>query len=243
MARGPRDLTRAPVRRLAAGAGLLATLGCRASERPPLPDTPPAPPPATAQTAPARDEPPALTVALLDSVPYENELTSGVLRRVAVRTPAHTDTLLGILVDARPVVVGDSAVHGIRAEENLFVELFTYDARTRRTRTFPAPAEWVPHAVPKLAPDGRHVAYLAQDARGRGYGAVATVPDGRVIYRGPPATMLETDAGVDAVAWTDADRFEIRIDLTHRVGGTQRLRGSLRPLRVVVDTVRPLPAR
>ncbi|GLC25908.1 hypothetical protein [Roseisolibacter agri] len=212
------------------GACLAATLGCRASETPPTPDT-------------ARHDPSALTVALVDSVPYENELTNGFLRRVEVRTPAHTDTLLGILVDARPVVLGDSVVHGIRAEENLFVELFTYDARTRRTRTFPTPADWVPHAVPKLAPDGRHVAYLAQDAQGQGHGAVATVPDGRVVYRGPPATMLETDAGVDAITWTDADRFEIRIDLTYQVGGTQRLRGTLRPLRVDVDTLRPLPAR
>ena len=60
---------------------------------------------------------------------------------------------------------------------------------------------------------------------------------------GPPATMLETDAGVDTIGWLDADRFEIRIDLTYQVGGTQRLRGTLGPLRVVVDTLRPLPAR
>ena len=230
MAGGPRDLTSLPVLRLAVGACILSTLGCRASETPPTPAT-------------ARHDTPALTVALVDSVPYANELTDGFLRRVVVRTRAHTDTLLGILVDALPVVVGDTVVHGIRAEENQFVELFTYDARTRRTRTFPVPADWVPHAVPKLAPDGRHVAYLAQDAQGQGYGAVATVPDGRVVYRGPPATMLETDAGVDAISWTDADRFEIRIDLSYQVGGTQRLRGTLRPLRVAVDTLRPLPAR
>ena len=228
------------MRRLAVRACILATLGCRATETPRLPDTPQV---TEQQSAPVRDRSPSLSVALIDSMPYENELTSGFLRRVAVRAGARTDTLLGVLVDAPPVVVGDTVVHGIRAEENLFVELFTYDARTRRTRTFPAPADWVPHAVPKLAPDGRHVAYLAQDAKGQGYGAVATVPDGRVVYRGPAATMLETDAGVDAITWADADRFEIRIDLTYQVGGTQRLRGTLQPLRVVVDTLRPLPAR
>lgn len=218
---------------------ILAVVACRASETPRAPDTQQ---PAL-QPAPPRREASSLTVALIDSVPYENELTSGFLRRVAVHAGAHTDTLLGVLVADTPVVVGDTVVHGIRAEENLVVELFTYDARTRRTRTFPAPADWVPHAVPRLAPDGRHVAYLAQDAKGQGHGVVATVPDGRVVYRGPPATMLETDAGVDATTWADSNHFEIRIDLTYQVGGTQRLRGTLQPLRVVVDTLRPLPAR
>ncbi len=182
-----------------------------------------------------------MVAVLADSVPYANELTDGVLHRVVVRTPTHVDTLPDVLAAAPPVVVGDSLVLGIRAEENLVVGLYAYDVRTRRTRRLPAPPDWVPHAVPELAPDGRHVAYLAQSPTGAGHGVVATVPDGRVIYRGPPATMLETDAGVDGIRWEAADRFEIRLDLTYQVGGTQRLRGTLSPLRVVVDTVRPAP--
>ena len=206
-------------------AGLAIASACRASDTPP--------PGSRA----------AVAVALGDSVAYENELTSGVLRRVVVRTPGHTDTLPGILVDAPPVVVGDSVVYGIRAEENLVAGLFAFDVRTRRTRRLPPPPDWVPHAVPRLSPDGRHLAYLAQDSAGRGYGVVATVPEGRVVHRGPPATMLETDAGVDAIAWDGPTRFEIRIDLSYRTGGTQRARGSLAPMTVVVDTLRPAPAR
>jgi hypothetical protein len=170
-------------------------------------------------------------------VPYENELESGVLHRVAVRAGGQVDTLDGILTAWTPVVAGDSVVHGIRAEESRVVGLFAHDVRTGRTRLLPPQPEWVSHAVPRIAPDGRHVAYLAQAATGIGYGAVATLPDGRVIYRGPPAELLETDAGVDTIEWLDAGRFVMLFDMSYRVGGTQRLRGTVDPLRVDVDTV------
>lgn len=212
-------------------APLAALAGCGPGDAPPPP--PPPPPAAT----------PAVTVALVDSVPFENALTDGVLHRVAVRTAAGVDTLPGVLTAAMPVVVGDSVVYGLRREEDRHVGLFAFDARTRRTRPLPAPPDWVAFAVPRLAPDGRHLAYLAQDSAGRGHGTVVSVPDGARVYRGPAATMLETDAGVDAIDWPAADRFEIRIDLTYQVGGTQRIRGRIAPpataVDVVVDTVRP----
>lgn len=194
-----------------------------------------------ATIAPDSASRPAVEAFLADSVPYVNELTDGVLHRVVVRSATRTHTLPGILAATPPVVVGDSLVVGIRAEENRVVGLFTHDVRTGGTRAIPAPPDWVSHAVPALAPDGRHIAYLAQLPTGEGQGVVATVPAGRVVFRGPPARMLETDAGVDGIAWTDATRFEIRVDLTYQVGGTQRLRGTLAPLRVVVDTIRPAP--
>jgi hypothetical protein len=59
----------------------------------------------------------------------------------------------------------------------------------------------------------------------------------RAVLRGPAVPMLETDAGVDSVAWLDADRFELRIDMSQTVGGTLRLRGTVRPPRLAVDTV------
>lgn len=181
---------------------------------------------------------PGVEVALVDSVPYENELESGVLHRVVVRTGGRADTLADVLTAWTPVVAGDSVVYGIRAEESLVVGLFAHDVREGRTRILPPLPEWVSHAVPRIAPDGRHVAYLAQSGTGAGYGAVATLPEGRVIYRGPPAQLLETDAGVEAIEWVDARRFEMLVDMSYLVGGVQRLRGTVDPLRVDVDTVR-----
>jgi hypothetical protein len=225
-----------------AAALLLLAVACRPADQPPTPGSAPASPAQQADTsAPNAGHRGPARAVLVDSVPYANELTDGVLHRVAVHTATGVDTLDGILADAPPVVVGDSVVYGIRAGENLVVGLFAHDVRTGRTRRLPAPPDWIPFAVPRLSPDGRHLAYLAQSPTGQGSGVVATVPDGRVIYRGPPATLLETDASIDAVRWEDANRFEIRVDLTYQVGGTQRLRGTVDPLRVVVDTVRPAP--
>ncbi|MGZ8377181.1 MAG: hypothetical protein ACXW61_04730 [Gemmatirosa sp.] len=230
------------MRRPFAHLSMLLAAACGTADRSPGSDTPT---PDTGQPyatiAPGHATPPAVEAFLVDSVPYENELADGVLRRVAVRAAGRVDTLPGILAAAAPVVVGDSVVVGVQARENLVEGLYAHDVRTRQTRMLPAPPDWVPHAVPELSPDGRHLAYLTQAPTGEGHGVVATVPAGRVVYRGPPATMLETDAGVDAVRWEDAGRFAIRIDLTYRVGGTQRLRGTVAPLHVVVDTVRPTP--
>lgn len=197
-----------------------------------------------AACAPAAPEAsrPGVTVTLVDSVPYANDLTDGVLRRVAVRAGGRVDTLADVLVAEAPALAGDTLVVGVAAEEDRVAGLFVHDVRAGRTRRVALPAGLVPHGRPAVAPDGRHVAYLAQTPEGMGYGAVATVPEGRVVLRGPPAPMLETDAGVDGVAWHDAARFEIRIDLSYRVGGTQRLRGSVVPPRLDVDTL-PAPPR
>jgi hypothetical protein len=182
-----------------------------------------------------------VVVALVDSVPYANELTEGVLRRVAVRAGGRVDTVADVLVAEAPVLAGDTLVVGVAAEEDRVAGLFVHDVRAGRTRRVALPPGLVPHGRPALSPDGRHLAYLAQTPEGMGYGAVATVPAGRVILRGPPAPMLETDAGVDGVAWSDAARFEIRVDLSYRVGGTQRLRGTVAPPRLEVDTIRGAP--
>ena len=182
--------------------------------------------------------PPPVVVALGDSAPYENDMTSGVLHRVVVRAAGRTDTIPGVLVAQLPIVVGDSVVHGLRAEDERVLGPFAYDVRARRVRLLPTPPDWVPHAAPQLAPDGRHVAYLAQAPSGAGYAAIARVPDGGVVLRGPAATMRETDAGVDAIAWTDPLHVEVRIDLSAVTGGTQRVRGTVTPPTLVVDTVR-----
>ncbi len=180
----------------------------------------------------------AVIVALGDSVPYENDMTSGVLHRVVVRVGPRTDTIPGVLTAQLPVAVGDAVVYGLRSEDERVLGPFAYDVRARRLRVLPTPPDWVPHAAPQLAPDGRHVAYLAQAPSGAGHAAVARLADGHVVLRGPAATMRETDAGVDVVGWTDAQRFEVRIDLSAATGGTQRVRGTLTPPALAVDTLR-----
>jgi hypothetical protein len=181
-----------------------------------------------------------IRVELADSVTFENELIGvGYLRRVAVHTAAGVDTLDGIVTHQRPVAVGDSVVYGLVYDQQAVTAGFAYDVRTQTVRHLTLPAQLFPYGEPRLSPDGRHLAYLAMDGSGRGYGAIAAWPSGRVVYRGQAVTMLETDAGVDAVTWHDAHRFEVRIDMSHSVGGgTQRTLGTVAALdSALVDTI------
>lgn len=178
---------------------------------------------------------------LVDSVRFENELIGvGYLRRVAVRTAAGVDTLEGVATDQEPVIVGDSVVYGLLYHQQSITGAFAYDVDTRTVRRLTLPEQLFAFSVPRFAPDGRHVAYLAMDTAGLGSAAVAEWPSARVIYRGPPARLLETDVPVDAVRWANARQFEITIEMSHFAGGgAQRTRGTVGQLdSVVVDTVR-----
>jgi hypothetical protein len=180
-------------------------------------------------------------VETVDSVPYANELNSGYHRKVRVGTATGFDTLAGVLVDQLPVVVGDSILYGIRAEQDDSPGLFTYSRSRRQLRMLPPLEGWQPFQEPEIAPDGAHVAFLAKDSTDNYYGAVATLPAGKVMFRGPPMSPLETDTGIDEISWSDANHFEIDIAITYKVGGKQRIRGSLSPLKVTIDTMRDRP--
>lgn len=180
-------------------------------------------------------------VALVDSVRFENELVGvGYLRRVAVRAAGGVDTLEGVATDQEPVLVGDSVVYGLVYDQQSITGAFAYDMDTRAIRRLTLPEQLFAFSVPRFSPDGRHLAYLAMDTSGLGAAAVAEWPSARVIYRGPPVRLLETDVPVDAVRWGNAREFETTIEMSHFAGGgAQRTRGTVGELdSVVVDTVR-----
>src|SRR5919108_5892700 len=103
---------------------------------------------------------------LTDSVRYENDLTEGYLRRVAVHTRRSVDTLAGVLTTQEPIVIGDSIVYGIVHEEHLVSHAFAYNTHTRTLQRLPLPPDLARLGLPRLSPDGRYLAYLAQDTAG-----------------------------------------------------------------------------
>lgn len=179
----------------------------------------------------------AVGIAFGDSVTYHNDFADGVLYRVTVRSALRTDTIPGVLVEDLPVVGNDGRVYGIRWEENEAAGPFVYDPATHRTTRLPKPDGWWEYGTPALAPDGSHVAYLARTGEGTGEARVAALPSERVVYRGPEARLLPSDAGVDQIAWRDADHFDVRIQLEQPVGASQRVRGSTDGVHVSVDTL------
>ncbi len=160
---------------------------------------------------------------------------------MVVRTNAGTDTLRGVRVEPGmlPVMAGESVVYWVHAEEGQFPGPFAYDARTRRTRLLLVPSRRIANEIATLAPDGRHVAYLASDgARRTVYAVVATLP--QVVLRGPRLAPAGTDAGFGIFRWLDSNSFEATISLDLR--REFRLRASLSPRWLRGDTVpRPRP--
>ncbi len=177
-------------------------------------------------------------VALVDSVPFHNELIGDAwLRRVAVRTAAGVDTLDGVLTDQRPVVAGDTLVLGLIYDQDRVAGAFEYAARDGALRLLDLPEGLYEYSTPRLSPDGRHLAFMARDSAGLGYAVVVSWPDGRVVYEGPKARLLESDGGVDRVSWRGADAFEVLIELSLAYSlATQRVRGTVGGS-VTVDTL------
>lgn len=219
---------------LPAALAVAVLAGCAA---PPAADAPRTAEPAPRVPAPLRAAGAQPQVTLVDSIPYGDGMVEGYLRRLVVVSGERRDTVPGVLVADPPVVGPDGAVYGIRAQDELALGLFAYDVATRRVRTLPTPEGWWESTVPRLAPDGRHVAYLAHGTDGTGHAAVAALPGGQVVYRGPRAVLQETGGGVDEITWSTPRRFEIRVYMGGATGGIQRVRGSVAPFAVQVDTL------
>jgi hypothetical protein len=77
---------------------------------------------------------PAASLALVDSIPWANDLSEGVLRRVEVRSGGRADTIPGVLTAEMPVLIPRSRVLGFAYEEDALTSVFEYDVRARALR-------------------------------------------------------------------------------------------------------------
>ena len=169
---------------------------------------------------------PVRSARLVDSVEFSNELLgTSFLRRVEVRTSGDVDTLEGVLT-LQPPIAADSAVHGIVYDQNRVSGAFLYSPGSG-IDVLPLPDDLFPYGSPRLSPDARHLAYLAMDSAGFGFPTVVSWPGREVVYRGPGVRLLETDAGVDEIAWTGAESFRIELALTVQTGGLLKVEGRV----------------
>lgn len=117
---------------------------------------------------------------------------------------------------------------------------FVYSVQTRKAKELPLPEDLFDYGHPELSPDGRHLAYLSIVGDARGRFNIITWPERTPVFRGQLIELLATDAGLDCIEWLDTKRFTALIDITHEVGGSERVRGHLDSLHaVVIDTPRP----
>jgi hypothetical protein len=206
------------MRRLLAPGVLLAAAAC----------TPPA------RTGPA---PSAVRVALVDSIPYQTDLDDGFLRRVEVRTAAHVDTIPNVLTPLRPIIFPDGRVMGFDYQGADLVRGFAWDPVRRALEPIELPDDadrWF--TAPAFSPDGRHLAYVAL-REGFGRGIVRRDARGDVVVRTDWVEIPATDAAINFARWTDAETFEIFVDVGET--GWHRFTGTVSAGVVRNDTVAP----
>lgn len=186
-------------------------------------------------------EPTAVEIGLVDSIPWEGNLSSGAVHRVVVRRAGRVDTIPGVTTDRMPVVVGDMVVYGFDTEGHDTVDRgFAYDVSTGTVETVDLPPDFHGFLAHDLAPDGRHLGYVAKSDAGDLAIVVRRWPGGGEVYRSPPFQGYPSDADNARVRWIGPDRVDIRVrldDLSARGQRWFRIHGSPGGGGLVADTV------
>ncbi|WP_420126348.1 hypothetical protein [Longimicrobium sp.] len=202
---------------------------------------------AGACTPPVRSGPaPAgvVSVALVDSVPFETEMHDGVLHRVQVRTPAGLDTIPNVLTQLLPIVLADGSVRGFAFDGADLRSAFAWHP-ARRVELLPLPDDadrWF--TTPAFSPDGRYLAYVAyREEGGFGRGMVRRDVTGAVVVRTDSIEVPGTDAAVNFAKWLDAETFEIYLEVGdpgwHRFTGTVSAGVTRNDTVAAAEVVRP----
>lgn len=177
------EMGRAAVARLLAlAAAALVACGAPSADAPPRRAPAPAAGPFGGDTA-------GLLVRFLDRpvVVAVREQQDIPLSRLAVMADGRADTLPGILVRHLPALLGDSAVTGLDWSGQRLARGFLWRRRDRALVSVSLPPD-LPRGLPvvRLAPDGRHVVYVAERRCGARHCATIVLvrwPDGTPVAR------------------------------------------------------------
>lgn len=184
-------------------------------------------------------------IRLVDSIPWETALASGIYHRVAVRRDGVVDTLPGVEVESRPVVVGDSVVYGFDWSSGEVERGFRWTAGSGTT-TLELPDDFLGFTAFGLAPDAAHLVYVgeAEEAPSGEIRLKAVVrgwPEGEVVWESHRVAGYPSGGKNSAVDWLSADSVEVRIrldDLDTPGGSWLRVAGSPVTGAFTADTVR-----
>jgi hypothetical protein len=173
---------------------------------------------------------------------------TGVVYRIEVVSPLGADTIRNVIPPA-PIVVGDSLVIGLlqQSEDSSTPERHIFRLRLgqHRVETGPIPADvWPLYKDVLISPDGRYVAYVAEDSTPANPGTFGMVRDlrtGEVVIKGPGGGGCDCDEDFNHARWFAPDSFEIAVAHTNSNSGWQRISGTASAARIHVDTLRNEP--
>ena len=172
---------------------------------------------------------------------------TGIVYRIEVLTPHGADTIRNVIPPA-PVVVGDSLVIGLLqvSEDSSAPERRVFRLRPgQRVETTPIPDDvWTFYRDILISPDGRYIAYVADDTTLANTGTRGMVRDlatGEIVIKGPAGGGCDCDVDLNHARWFPPDSFEIAVAHTGTESGWQRLSGRASTRRFRVDTLREEP--
>ena len=187
--------------------------------------------------------PDTLHLALLDSAwstkPWDAMAEGMFTYRVRVLHNGRADTLVDV-IPPLPFLVHDTVVGFVLDTATTERQTFRYTVAPGRLERFPLPSDvWYFFHDVAIAPDGRHLFYLASDSAGNEWAAVRNWPRGEVAVTGPRRSVCECDVDLHHARWAAADTFqlatEVGRDLWELVTGTVS-GGSFK-----IDTIRGEP--
>jgi hypothetical protein len=129
--------------------------------------------------------------------------------RVAISHGRITDTLDDV-IGPWPVTIGDSVLLGLRlSRADSTRQVFEHRPETHTLLTHALPSDLYANFTDvSLSPDGRFVAYVADDDGPR---AVVRVLDGPILLRGSVQAGCDCDVDLNHARWVTADSFEIAV--------------------------------
>lgn len=185
-----------------------------------------------------------LQVRLVDSIPWRTELAEGVYRRVAVSRDRSVDTIPGVAVESRPVVVDDSILYGFAWADGEVRWGFRWTPG-EGAGAIDLPEDFLSFTAFELAPDAAHLAYVGRAREStsgeiRLAAIVRTWPAGEVVHESHAVAGYPSDAKNSSVEWLSADSVDIRIrldDLETPGGSWLRVTGAPSTGSFSADTV------
>jgi hypothetical protein len=173
---------------------------------------------------------------------------TGIVYRIEVVSPVGADTIRNVIPPA-PIIVGDTLVIGlVQASEDSSTpqrQIFRLRLGQHRVETTPIPDDvWPSYQDVLVSPDGRFVAYVAEDSTPANPGTYAVVRDiksGRMVVRGPGGGGCDCDEDFNHARWFAPDSFEIAVAHKNTSGTWERFSGKASLARVHVDTLTDEP--
>src|SRR5687768_1910590 len=187
------------------------------------------------------------SIAVIDSAfapSWDATEDSGLVYRIEVASPAGVDTIRDVIAPF-PVLASDTLVVGlIQVSEDSSApqrKIFRLRPGGSPLETKPIPPDaWAFFHDFVFSPDGKYVAYVAQDPIPGDVGTFAVARDprsGEIVARGPPGGGCDCDIDSNYARWIAPDSFEIVVSHAATGAGWQRVSGRASTRRVHVDTL------